>query len=227
MGAFGGKCCTDSPGIQNHKVVLAPKTWSVREKKGTKFTGWLHRRLCRERYMLQWGGRALLLWILSLVPCGADVTITQPDSCTDWKIPCFWPEILESGDPCWLLKLRWTGTQRLQMKGVLSWLLCWAFRDGTIGFCSALAALVGSVQKNFFSHRTLFQILCPHRPTIWAGILAGSPICKYVSLVLPAPADPKKIMFCRPLQCSVSHCLSCHILVVNCFVLFLYIFCCS
>jgi hypothetical protein len=43
------------------------------------------------------------------------------------------------------------GTQRVQMKGVLPWLVRWACRAGTRAFCSALAALVGPV------HRTLFQ----------------------------------------------------------------------
>jgi hypothetical protein len=34
------------------------------------------------------------------------------------------PERLErGGGPCWLLKLRWMGTQRVQMKGVLPWLV--------------------------------------------------------------------------------------------------------
>jgi hypothetical protein len=43
------------------------------------------------------------------------------------------------------------GTQRGQMKGVLSWLVRWACRAGTRDFCSALAALVGRVKKNFSS----------------------------------------------------------------------------
>jgi hypothetical protein len=34
-----------------------------------------------------------------------------------------------------------TRTQRGQMKGVFSWLVCWAFRSGTRDFCSALAAV--------------------------------------------------------------------------------------
>jgi hypothetical protein len=41
------------------------------------------------------------------------------------------------------------------------------------GFCSAPAAQVGPVQNNFFSHRTLFQFLCPQS---WAGSPAGSPV---------------------------------------------------
>ncbi len=50
------------------------------------------------------------------------------------------PERVEMGDPCWLLKLRWMGTQREQMKEVLSWLVHWTCRAGTRDFCSALAA---------------------------------------------------------------------------------------
>jgi hypothetical protein len=45
-------------------------------------------------------------------------------------------------------------------------------------FLSCLVALVGP-----YPHRTLFQLICPHRPASWAGSHAGSPI-SYVSLVL-------------------------------------------
>ncbi len=38
------------------------------------------------------------------------------------------PERLERGDSCLLLKLRWMETQRVQMKGVLPWLVRWACR---------------------------------------------------------------------------------------------------
>jgi hypothetical protein len=56
------------------------------------------------------------------------------------------------------------GTQRGQMKGVLSWLVRWAFRAGTIDFCSALAALNNwPSTKILFPHRTLFQFLRPHQ----------------------------------------------------------------
>jgi hypothetical protein len=33
------------------------------------------------------------------------------------------------------------------MKGILSWLVCWACGAGTRAFCSALAALVGFTTK--------------------------------------------------------------------------------
>jgi hypothetical protein len=42
------------------------------------------------------------------------------------------------------------GTQRGQLTGVLSWWVHWAYRACTKDFCSALAALVGPVQNNFF-----------------------------------------------------------------------------
>jgi hypothetical protein len=39
---------------------------------------------------------------------------------------------------------------KIQMKGVLSWLVCWACCAGTRDFCSALATLVGPVRNFFF-----------------------------------------------------------------------------
>jgi hypothetical protein len=70
------------------------------------------------------------------------------------------------------------GTQRVQLKEVLPWLVCWACRTGTQEFCSALAALVGRVQNYFF------QFLCPCRPASWAISRAGSPFSYNVSLVI-------------------------------------------
>jgi hypothetical protein len=50
---------------------------------------------------------------------------------------------------------------------------------------SCLAAPVGPRTKYiFFPHRTLFQCRCPHCPESWAFSRAGSPVSKYVSLVL-------------------------------------------
>jgi hypothetical protein len=92
------------------------------------------------------------------------------------------PDRLERVGPCWLLKLRWMGTQRGQMKGILSRLVHWPCCAGTRYFCSALAALVGPVQNNFL-HCTLFQFLCPHPPASWAGSRAWSPASKFVSLI--------------------------------------------
>jgi hypothetical protein len=37
------------------------------------------------------------------------------------------------------------GDSRVQMKGILLWLVHWACHAGTSDFCSALAALVGPV----------------------------------------------------------------------------------
>jgi hypothetical protein len=67
-----------------------------------------------------------------------------------------------------LKKVRQTGTQRGQMKGVLSWLV----PAGTRGYCSDLAALVGPVQ-NIFSSPYTFQFLCPHRPVAGQAAVLG------------------------------------------------------
>ncbi len=53
------------------------------------------------------------------------------------------------------------GTQRVQMKGVLHWLVRWAYRDGTRDFCPALAALVGPVQNIFFPTLQYFISFVP------------------------------------------------------------------
>jgi hypothetical protein len=66
------------------------------------------------------------------------------------------------------------GTQGVQRKGVLPWLVCWACRASTRDFCPALDALVGPIQDIFSSH--LFQLMCLYRPASWAGSRAGSPV---------------------------------------------------
>ena len=86
------------------------------------------------------------------------------------------PERLEKSGPCWLLKLRWMGTQRVQMKAVLSWLVRWACSANTIDFFSALAALVGPVQHIFFLTVHYFNAFVPIVPASWAGSRAGSPV---------------------------------------------------
>jgi hypothetical protein len=48
------------------------------------------------------------------------------------------------------------------MKGVLPWLVSWAYRTVTRDLCFALATLVGPVQY-FFPHHPQFRILFPHR----------------------------------------------------------------
>jgi hypothetical protein len=66
-------------------------------------------------------------------------------------VPGLSPEIPERGGPSWLLKLRLMGTQRVHMKGILSWLVRWTFMD----FYPALAALGSPVQSIFFSPYTI------------------------------------------------------------------------
>ncbi len=39
----------------------------------------------------------------------------------------------------------------------------WALHIGIRDFCSALAALVG-LEQNIFPRRSLFQLICHHRP---------------------------------------------------------------
>jgi hypothetical protein len=72
------------------------------------------------------------------------------------------------------------GTQRVQMKEVLPWLVLWSRRAGTRDFYPALAAQV-SQYKIFFPHRTLFKFMCPHRPATLAGSRAGPPVSECVS----------------------------------------------
>jgi hypothetical protein len=67
------------------------------------------------------------------------------------------------------------GTQRVQMKGVLSWLVRLAFRAGTRDFCSALAALVGPVQNILFLTVHYFNnIIKKNRKQLPAKILSDS-----------------------------------------------------
>ncbi len=67
------------------------------------------------------------------------------------------------------------------MKEALPWLVILARRAGTRDFFPALAALVSPVQ-NFFPHRTLFQFVCPHRPSTWAVRRAGPPVSECVTV---------------------------------------------
>ncbi len=53
------------------------------------------------------------------------------------------------------------GTRRVQIKGVLPWLVPWACRASTRDFCSALAALVGPVQNIFFHTVHCFNAFVP------------------------------------------------------------------
>jgi hypothetical protein len=76
--------------------------------------------------------------------------------CFNWAIVEFLrlnchlvPERPERGGSCWQLKLRWMGTQRVQMEGVLPWFLRWSRRAGTRDFYLAFASLVNLVQNIF------------------------------------------------------------------------------
>ncbi len=83
-------------------------------------------------------------------------------------------ERLERGGLYSLLKLMWMGTQRVQMKGVLLWLVRWAYRAGTKYFCPALAALIGPVQNISFPYTTLpyFILFVPMLSTVhWTVFL--------------------------------------------------------
>ena len=53
------------------------------------------------------------------------------------------------------------GTQRVQMRGVLPWLVRWTRRAGTIDFCLALAALDSTVQNIIFLTIHFFTLLVP------------------------------------------------------------------
>jgi hypothetical protein len=58
------------------------------------------------------------------------------------------PESQERVGPCWLSKLRWMGSQRVEItvQWVLPWLVRWARSAGTRNFYPALAAQVSLVQ---------------------------------------------------------------------------------
>jgi hypothetical protein len=70
-------------------------------------------------------------------------------------------ERLEKGCPGRLLKLRRMGTQRVQMIGVLPWLVRWASCTSTKYFCYASAALVGPVQNILFLIEQFFNSFVP------------------------------------------------------------------
>jgi hypothetical protein len=64
------------------------------------------------------------------------------------------------------------GTQRVQMKGVLPWLVRWICCAGTSDFCPVLAALVGPVENISFPPRTVFQLIC-HRQQAGQAVVLG------------------------------------------------------
>jgi hypothetical protein len=75
------------------------------------------------------------------------------------------------------------GTQRVQMKRVLPWLVRWACRAGTIDFYHALAALVGPVHYFFHNIYYLNSFVPIAQQAGQAGSRAGSSVSEYVSLV--------------------------------------------
>ncbi len=88
-------------------------------------------------------------------------------------------ERLERGGPCWQLKPNRgkLGTQRVQVKKGLPWLVYWACRAGTSYFWPAFDALVGPVQYIFFLTVHNISIhLSPSpsnlgRPSCWVAYL--------------------------------------------------------
>ncbi len=83
-------------------------------------------------------------------------------------------ERLEKGGPC---PCKW-GLIEYKWKGYFLGGFVRLFAPVQEIFVLPLAALVGPV-KNIFSHRTLLQFICPHRPACWAGSRAGSPVSWY------------------------------------------------
>ncbi len=64
------------------------------------------------------------------------------------------PERLERVGPCWLLKLRWMGTQRVQLTGVF---LGWFVAGTNLRLLSCPGCTGQPSTKYFFPHHTLFQ----------------------------------------------------------------------
>jgi len=97
------------------------------------------------------------------------------------------------------------GTQRVQIKGVLPWLVHWAFHAGTRDFCPALAAL-GPGTKYFFlivHYFHLFvaiaqqavQAVVPDRLSLNMCLWSATLYCPEIRLifVLLLPSLPFKI----------------------------------
>jgi hypothetical protein len=64
-------------------------------------------------------------------------------------------------------------TQRVQMKGVLSWLVRWALRAGTRDFCPALVVLVGPIQNIFSSPYIISIYLSPLPSKLGQAVVPG------------------------------------------------------
>ncbi len=85
------------------------------------------------------------------------------------------------------------GTQRVQMTGVLSWLVRWACRAGTRDFCPALAALVDPVQNMCFLTVHYFNSFVPIAQQSGQAVVLGRLsliMCVWV-LPPPPPSPPR------------------------------------
>ncbi len=93
------------------------------------------------------------------------------------------PRETREGWPCLPLKLRWMGTQRVQMKDVLPWLVRWAFMPVQETFI--LPRLLWSAQyKIFFSAPyTIFNLCVPIAQQPGQAVVPGHlslNVCLYV-----------------------------------------------
>ncbi len=80
-----------------------------------------------------------------------------------------------------VLKLRLMGTRRVQMKGRSPSLVVSLSSSCRYKWLLSCLCLIWSAQyKIFFLHRTLFQLMCNHRPATWAGSRAGPPVSECV-----------------------------------------------
>ncbi len=80
-------------------------------------------------------------------------------------------ERLERSGPCWLLKLRWIGTQRVQMKTSLVGSLGLLCQYKRLLFCLGCSGRPRT--KYFFPRRTLFQLFCLHHPKAGKAAVLG------------------------------------------------------
>ncbi len=74
------------------------------------------------------------------------------------------------------------GTQGVQIKGVLPWLVRWAPRASTRDFCPVLASLVGPVQNICFLSVHYFRSFVPIAQQVGQAVVPGRLFFYYVSL---------------------------------------------
>jgi hypothetical protein len=94
-------------------------------------------------------------------------------------------ETREGWAPLLTVELRQMGTQSVQMKGVLHWLVCWALQEGTKDFCPAVAALVSPVQNSFFLTVHYFNTFVPIAQQAGQAVVQGRLSLNMCSLDLP------------------------------------------